>query len=784
MGEGYSKHALDYGTLSEQEVEKVRKKFNLNKKEVNEKISTLEFINAYPHILRPYIALVLPSFHEILRKKKRKNEGKGNNYGFNYALNILFNKNSKKINNEISLQDIINILSYIHGVKSRVLIRILFMSFLRYSISNGGFKGNRNNNSNNMLTRLKIVEENEDGENDKKEDNYECKRDSGEVSSKQDEDGKANGDYTDCADSAEDGDNADDCENADGEHLGGDRNSFEFVFSDSNVNIINKNKKKERNYKFIKDNIFFLEKNKLKNQYPRNYIMKDLISVEEALHHLFTYMYIEQLYLLCPGNILFQLANKNSHISDNSNILRRSMTNMWDSHGQMGRKNSWDLGFFFNELFCSLETNLDFKNIIVGFRLFVNSIDNNKHSIYSLVVEYINSTYINMSSNYTSATLKHFMESESVIMGDEDKKDKKGEKEKEESNWQEEQNELTNFNDICINSIELIHTIYTNMKKNEIKKQENIEEKIKGEEKYEKSSSIVQIQNSTNGWRGLFLNKTSKILTDEIVFTLRQCSSCFTNNEWYRLYASWKQGTSLNRFISSLSYYPSPIVIVIKTNDNQILGAVCTTTPLKDSHLFQGCSNDFLFSAHPVFRIIKSNQFGTNYVYLNSKNTFYPKGLGFGGRTECFRLFLSDEFKESYCTQSDYTYKSGHLYFPHHQKEEQKEEQKKEQQEEQKKELGMNKKNSSDNNNMDNIDDDDNEDAFLYKLSINEVEAWGCGDEHALEQQKLMQKNEEACKQERRTTDKSKIVQNSFDKEFLLPKVFVGGKYEELTQDK
>ncbi|GAW82134.1 hypothetical protein, conserved [Plasmodium gonderi] len=849
MGEVSSKHSLNYGCLSDEDVEKIRKKFNLNKKEINERIRILDFIYVYPHILRPYIALVLPSFHEVLRKSNRKNEKRANNYALNYALNIIFNKNSKKVSNELSLQDIINILHYIRTSKTRVLVRVLFGSFLKYIVSEGS--NSRIINNDIRSTKLKSVEKNEGVENEncmervslkengerngekneKKVDNYDSvfftpnRKDSDACTHSNDD--VTNEDGEEVAVQEKGGDihssnynnysnqsnynncnNHNDYEASSGEtdDLGRNHNSFEFVFSDSNINTINKNKKKERNYKFIKDNIFFLDNHKLKNRYPRNYLMKDLVSVEEAIHHLFTYMYIEQLYILCSSNILFKLTNKYP-LPEKSNFLKDSATSVYDDVGTMKRKNSWDVSYFFNEVFYSLEATLDFRNIITGFRLFVNSIDNNKHSIYSLAIEYISSTFTILSDNYARATFKHFMNNEENVLlgggGIEGHLEEHKKQDTEEGTEGEKIDEFENFNDICINSIELIHSIYTNMKRNEImkkKERSDQDEKI-NVEKYEKSSTIVAIQNSTNGWRGLFLNKTSKILTDEIVFSLRQCSPCFMNNEWYRLYASWKEGRSFNRFISCLFHYESPIVIVIKTKDNQILGAV-STTPLKDSHLFQGSSNDFLFSAHPVFRIIRSNQFGTNYVYLNSKNSFYPKGLGFGGRSECFRLFLSDEFKDSYCTQSDYTYKSGHLYFPHYQKDKcnspSSNNSHGRSDEDCNGDVNGGRNNNCNTHNGGNVhnlkhehrvyedeDDDDNynADKFLYKLSINEVEAWGCGDKKAIEQQILMQQKEEAYKQER-STDKSKIVQNSFDKEFLLSNVFVGGKYEELSLDK
>ncbi|CAA9989898.1 krox-like protein, putative [Plasmodium knowlesi strain H] len=831
MGEAHSKNTLKYGCLSEEDVEKIRKKFNLNKKEINERVRTLDFIYVYPHILRPYIALVLPSLHEVLRRTNKKSENSMNNYGLNYALNILFNKNNKKVKNEISLQDIINILSYIRTIKTRVLVRILFRTFLKYTISKSN---NRSVNSNSHSNKLKNMEENEEEDNENGMERVSLKEDDNKTEQIEDtpscalKSGRAkqpsegictNEDVTQEEEEVDqdvevdfhqdgtsylgnsppneendvDADRDDEDSPGEGDLVGRDRNSFEFVFSDSNVNIINKNKKKERNYKFINDNIFFLDKHKLKNQYPRNYMMKDLISVEEAMHHLFTYIYIEQLYILCSNSTLFKLSSRNPLQENKNNFLKHSTTSVYDDIGAMKRKNSWDMAYFFNELFYSLEANLDFRNIITGFRLFVNSIDNNKHSIYSLAIEYISSTFTVLSENYINATFKHFMDNENIFVGESSENKRDVANGENGTNDDKREDEFENLNDMCINSIELIHTIYTNMKKSEIKKKkeqnEQDEKRSKlNEDKYAKSSSIVEIQKATNDWRGLFLNKTSKILTDEIIFTLRQCSPCFMNNAWFRLYASWKQGTSFNRFISSLFYYESPIVIVIKTKDNQILGAVCTT-PLKDSHLFQGSSNDFLFSAHPVFRIIRSNQFGTNYVYLNSKNSFYPKGLGFGGRTECFRLFLSDEFKESYCTQSDYTYKSGHLYFPHYQKEGcvgRSDNNKESSNKKATTPHGMNSRNVSNTRSAydnDDDEDDDNADKFLYKLSINEVEAWGCGDVKALEQQAIMQQKEEASKQER-SIDKSKIVQNSFDKEFLLPKVFVGGKYEELSPDK
>ncbi|VWU48980.1 krox-like protein, putative [Hepatocystis sp. ex Piliocolobus tephrosceles] len=878
MGETHSKHKLNYGTLSESEVEKIRKRFKLAKKETNEKISTIDFIYTYPHILRPYTVLMLSSFYYILKKKFKKRK-KENDQGFSYASSFLFNKHNKSIN-VISLQDIINILSYINNIKSRVLFKILFLSFLRYSLSNDcvitgpndinnkplyklntskrdeNDKNSHQNNTNSVLNNNKKDINKTDNQNDKRQDLYESsmsncnntmniKQNKRSITSDvsltypqmEDEESnfntkdehkkektdkviseKQNSDHN-CINNTNNSEEETE-EEGEGEDGGTDselsicHNSFEFVFSDNDVDVINNSMKRENNFKIIKDNIFFLHKTILKNQYPKNYNLKELLLVEETLHHIFTFMYIEQLYLLFPNNMLFDLGNDENDAADKNILLKKYKTNTYEYGNLINKQNSWGLLFCYNDFFCSLKTNLDFKNIILGFRLFVNSIDISMikhHSIYTLVVEYINSTFISMSTNYTLATLKHFMEGENnknmnESENNKNKKDKKNKKENiNESISEIDDEDFMDTSTLSIESLNKIQNIVFTKMKNKQKKldhqngsetetgteietdEDGYEDQTDGKKKdkkspklkkpYEKSSSILEIQYVSKGWRGLLLNQCSKILTDEIAFALRQCSPCFMNNEWYRLYASYKEGTSLNRFISAICYYTSPIVIAIKTNDDQILGAVCTT-PLKDSHLFHGCSNDFLFAAKPIFRIIRPNTLGKNYVYLNSKNTFYPKGLGFGGKTECFRLFLSDEFKESYCTQSDYTYKSGHLYFPNYSK----------------KKKG-NKSNDGQNTITNNStvhkqyydtmseDGDDATDFFLHNLSISEVEAWGCGDEKELEQQMLMQKTEEVHRQERRTTDKSKLFQNNFDKEFLLPKAFVGDKYAKITHN-
>lgn len=818
MGETHSK-PLRLGNLSERDVEMIQKKFHF--KGSNGKISTLDFIYEYPCILRPYVALILPTLHEML-KKNGKHIEKTNHFGLNSALGMIFKKGSKRFKNEISLQDIITIMSYLMTGKTNAIINMLCTSFLTLSKSTHDASKVNDFEARTSETEANIKKHNV---NRKRED----VEDTGETNEKVERDlcdDDAQKDNADMSQNNGDRENdtsiTHDCkmgkeEGAHSTEFGISSRKMKTVFSDSNIEEMHKSIKKERSYKFIKDNVYMLDKKAINCTFGKKYDVKDLIEIEESLHHLFTYMYIEQLYLMCPNNTLFQLSNKESVEHKKNKLLSRSKTILCEEF-LLKRRNSWDMTFFFPDFHCSLETDLDFRNILSGFRLYVSSKENSKMSLYCLAVDYISSTFLNIGANYSDAAFKHFTDTENVTFA------KEPDEEEYVNGNKEEELKTADLNDICLTSFELIHSIYTNMKKNELKNQESTEDallKREFQQEYSRSSSILEIQNSTNGWRGLFLNKSSKILTDEIVFALRQCSPVFTNNEWYRLYASRKQGTSFNRFISSFLYYPSSIVIVIKTSDHQILGGVCTT-PLKDSHLFHGSPGDFLFSAYPIFRVLRTNGLGNNYVYLNSKNSFYPKGLGFGGKTECFRFFLSDEFKQSYCTQSDYTYEGGRLYFPQQKKKRNgvpkndssisksstvngsnKRESEDHSSETTKEKMEDNRQECNNYSNNDHVmkgassdeccnvganawnedsDDEYEEDAFLSKLPIVEVEVWGCGDTKALEEQRIMLQNEETCKNERRSVDKSKIVQSDFDKQFLFPKMFAG-KMEEMAPD-
>lgn len=114
-------------------------------------------------------------------------------------------------------------------------------------------------------------------------------------------------------------------------------------------------------------------------------------------------------------------------------------------------------------------------------------------------------------------------------------------------------------------------------------------------------------------------------------------------------------------------------------------------------------------------------------MYLNSKGYSLPRGIGVGGNTSKFRLFLSEDFDESsYTTTKDLSFESGKL--------------------------------SSQEN-----------------FSIEAMEVWGCGGEDAIMNQRASRKETADMINRARKVDKAQFVGSDFDKEMFLGKTFGHG---------
>ncbi|OEH78566.1 TLD domain-containing protein [Cyclospora cayetanensis] len=193
-------------------------------------------------------------------------------------------------------------------------------------------------------------------------------------------------------------------------------------------------------------------------------------------------------------------------------------------------------------------------------------------------------------------------------------------------------------------------------------------------------------------------------------------------------------------------------------------------------HVFFGDAGTCLFSLEPQLNILRTSGLGRNFVYLNTKNKFYPIGLGFGGQVGAFRLWIGDEMKGCYITKSDCTYSPGRML------------------------QKMNEPIPQTFNPQDSVTalhsavggtnissssrppgaasawptvaapepEASHTADFLVSINVKEIEIWGTGDASTLEQQRVLMKQQEQLRQERRQVDKGRLLDSNFDREFLL----------------
>lgn len=302
---------------------------------------------------------------------------------------------------------------------------------------------------------------------------------------------------------------------------------------------------------------------------------------------------------------------------------------------------------------------------------------------------------------------------------------------------------------------------------------------------WKRSPSAEAIAEATKGWHGQgTLDARSKCFTDEHAFVLRMASNLFQfppKAPWTCLYASWKHGTSFSRLCANCFFYSAPMVAVVKTEEGQVLGAIISCELKEGGHNFFGDANTCLFSLEPQLNILRTSGLGRNYVYLNTKNKFHPIGLGFGGQVGAFRFWIGDEMKDCYITKSDCTYSPGRML------------------------QTMNEPIPQGCETLDAVAalattlegvgtgtststssrpkaeaaattppsvEETLSANFLCPLHVKELEIWGTGDASVLEQQRALMRQQDQLRQERRQVDKGRLLDNSFDREFLLGGTF------------
>ena len=138
------------------------------------------------------------------------------------------------------------------------------------------------------------------------------------------------------------------------------------------------------------------------------------------------------------------------------------------------------------------------------------------------------------------------------------------------------------------------------------------------------------------------------------------------------LFDSNNDGLSFNRLLHAVKGYAGPTIVVLRSAADAAAGAprgavfgALIAEPLEPSTKFGGSAACCLFSLSPTLRLFRarsSARAGSAFVYLNATGGYdAPRGLGFGGSTERFRLFLDEDFEAPYARRTDLTYTSGPL---------------------------------------------------------------------------------------------------------------------------
>ncbi|OWZ21494.1 hypothetical protein PHMEG_0003952 [Phytophthora megakarya] len=181
--------------------------------------------------------------------------------------------------------------------------------------------------------------------------------------------------------------------------------------------------------------------------------------------------------------------------------------------------------------------------------------------------------------------------------------------------------------------------------------------------------------------------------------------------------------------LSSLIHrYSGPTLTVIRDTQGAVFGMFCDTE-WKESSRYYGGNGCFLFRLAPDINIYRVSASGAdeNYMYLNSKGFALPRGLGMGGSTDKFRLFLSEDLDEnSYTTPKCLSFEPGRL-------------------------------------------------SSSEQFIADTIEVWGCGGAESELSQKAHRQETADLINRARKVDKAQFVGSDFDKEMFLGKTFGHG---------
>lgn len=218
----------------------------------------------------------------------------------------------------------------------------------------------------------------------------------------------------------------------------------------------------------------------------------------------------------------------------------------------------------------------------------------------------------------------------------------------------------------------------------------------------------------------------SKILDRGHLLALRGMTAQMATERWHPLFRDWKDGRSFREMLKCVLHYAGLAVVVLQAETGEIFGGVSNCWE-DMAGKFGGTGECLLFALEPALRVLRPQGRSESYAYINARNEYAPRGLGFGGRVESFRLWLDSDLNSCTVLAGDATYGFSKL-LP-----------------------------SSE---------------YQVELKISRIEVWGIAGRDAMEAQDRQRGIKEGLREKARVVDRARMCETDFDKEMLFGNTF------------
>nr|XP_043610193.1 MTOR-associated protein MEAK7 isoform X2 [Erigeron canadensis] len=141
------------------------------------------------------------------------------------------------------------------------------------------------------------------------------------------------------------------------------------------------------------------------------------------------------------------------------------------------------------------------------------------------------------------------------------------------------------------------------------------------------------------------IDSSMLLLKEEYAWHIGGALSHQELDEWKLMYHSAFNGLSFNTFLGNISNAEGPTVLIIKDKEGYIYGGYASQ-PWERHADFYGDMKTFLFQLYPTASIYRPTGANNNIQWcaVNFSSDSIPNGIGFGGRTSHFNLFISSNF--------------------------------------------------------------------------------------------------------------------------------------------